>query len=101
MWINKFRLKGNCINKLNAFVPTKKLSIKIRKHQYYLTHKEKILDKTKKWQNNNPEKVKEYTEKYKENMAEKVKCNICGSIVGKYKLQRHQKTKKCQNNNNK
>lgn len=73
--------------------------------QYRENNKEKIKEKQKEHYELNKEKrinqVKEYyeenKEKIKERQKEKIICNICNSIVNKYTLSRHKKTKKCLN----
>jgi len=115
LWINKFRLKKNCINKCNP------LNIKrFYKNNYYINNKEKIIkyqhnynsnennkkkiSLTKKiYREKNIDKIKkqkkEYYKKNKEKICksqnQKIECPLCKSIVGKNKLNRHQKTKKC------
>jgi len=91
LWINKFRLKKNCINKCNP------LNIKrFYVANYRIVNKEKlkIYDKNKRDRKSLLEKEKE-KEATKKLASRKVECTICKSIVGIYKLNRHQKTKKC------
>jgi len=71
--------------------------------QYYQTNKDKIEEQRKEYQKNNAVAIKKYHKKYKivnkekisNNAKEKIECNICKSIVRKYDLNRHKKSKKC------
>jgi len=77
---------NKCINK---FIPTRTLK------EYYQINKEK----KKEYQKQNKEKIKEYSKQYRETNIEKIKekitCDICGDIVGKYYIKKHQRGKKC------
>ena len=90
--------------------------LKEKSKEYYKENKEKINEKHKEFYNKNKEKFEKYKiinkerikkynkdyriinkeilkEKYKEILKEKIEC-ICGSIINKNKLKRHQLTKK-------
>ena len=77
--------------------------IQEKRHTYYEEHTEekKTYDKQRYEENKEfiKEKMKNYYEQNKEEIRdrckEKVVCALCGSSVGKYKLARHQETKKC------
>ena len=63
-----------------------------------------MLQCNKKWYEENKDKVLEYAKEYREAnkdiISEKTKIKItcdCGSVVTKYKIQRHCKSKKHQN----
>ena len=51
------------------------------------------------WKSNNKEHVSEYNKRWneenKEKRAEKSICQLCGSVVRKYDMNRHMKTEKC------
>lgn len=86
--------------------------------QYYEDHKEQISEYQKQYRQDNKEEQSEYIKKYREhNKAkirenlkqyrethkaeisakgkEKVTCDICGSLVRKYGIVEHHKSKKC------
>jgi hypothetical protein len=84
-------------SKLNSYVPGRTLKeynkdnsekIKEYKKQHYQDNFEKIKEVQKQYNKNN-------TEKMKERNKEKIECEFCKSIVQKYSLPRHHKTKKC------
>ena len=64
--------------------------------EYYMDN----LIKIKKYYEENVDKVKEYKKKYYENNKEKICCDICGALLSKQGLTRHQKTIKCMSANN-
>lgn len=114
----------NCVNILKPFNPLQKLEIKEYQSNYYEENKDKILQQTKDYNNKNKNKIKislknyynknkndilEYHKNYhqqnKDKISENRKINVeceCGSIIRKYELNRHLKSKKHQNyiNNN-
>jgi hypothetical protein len=71
--------------------------------QYRETHKKELNEYKKQYQEDHKEEQKEYKKQYyeqnKEKISEKEKvkvtCEVCGSVVRKKELARHQKTKKC------
>jgi len=73
---------------------------------YYEKHKDKILKYAKEYRNENKEKIAEYQRTYKEKNKEKLQqkqkqeifCYACKCNVRKYRLKRHQRTKKHINN---
>ena len=100
----------NCCNK---FIPTR------TPKEYREDNKDKIKDKIKKYREDNKDKIKKQKEEYyldnkdkkkvknkeyyklnNDKIKEKVKCGICGSIVCKGALRRHQKTIKCTSHKN-
>ena len=118
LWINKFKLKNCCVNKVDALGLLRKNKISkyqkkyheankeelLKKHkQYRKVNKEKISEKRKEYCKINKEKIaeqrKEYREankiKLSEKAKEKVECIICNSIVSRTHLSRHQKSIKC------
>jgi hypothetical protein len=56
--------------------------------QYYHDNKQNINERVKHYQQNNREKISEQTK-------QKIECPICGSMVRKYGMKRHQRTAKC------
>ena len=112
LWMNKI----SCINIKKAFQPLFKQQRKIydienkeyiteRKKKYNYKNKEYIAEKTRKWYANNTEKAleykkdyyinykKEWYEKQKNEKSKKITCE-CGSIIAKYSLNLHLKSKK-------
>ena len=65
---------------------------KEEKREYYTEHK-------RMWNMQNKEYVADYNKEYrmnnKEKLAEKATCEICGSVVRKYDIKKHQETPKC------
>tara|TARA_R100001463_G_scaffold134408_1_gene196587 strand:+ start:662 stop:1159 length:498 start_codon:yes stop_codon:yes gene_type:complete len=59
--------------------------------EYREDNKESILIKQKEYRENNKELIAE-------KKREKIICPICGIMTNKYKLSRHQKSKKCKSN---
>ena len=62
------------------------------KKEYYQKNKEKLKEKTKIYSQQNKEKILK-------NQKEKITCPICGSIVRKDGIKRHQRGKKCLDKN--
>ena len=86
----------NCVNRCVAGRTPKEY-----KDLYNPLNQDKIKEGYKQWYENNKEhwkgKVKEYREANKEKLKEKTKETVecvCGAVVTKYKLKRHQETKK-------
>jgi len=101
-YINKYDSVNNGLNNNNAFGADKKKTIRHNK-TYREKNKEKIKKTTKKYREKNNKKLKnmkkEYYEKNKEEINNKrkvkINCPICKSLIRKYSLKKHQKTKKC------
>lgn len=72
---------------------------KQKRKEYYEQNKKKIAEQQKQYREANKEKIKQYREDHKEKIKQyredKVTCQ-CGSIVGKYVIARHCKSKKHQ-----
>tara|TARA_E500000318_G_scaffold105612_1_gene112691 strand:+ start:362 stop:907 length:546 start_codon:yes stop_codon:yes gene_type:complete len=92
---------NDCINKV---IPIRtKEEIKEYQKKWYEDNKEKVNDRKRNWYEKNKEKILEYhkelyhknKEKINEKMKEKILCDICGSIVSRRNLKRHQLQKKC------
>jgi len=89
--------------KRKEYYKNNKETISQKHKEYYERNKEEIIQKTKEWYEDNKEKVlqkhKEWYEDNKEkilqNNKEKACCDICGTFLSKYHLQRHQRTKRC------
>ena len=77
--------------------------VKEEKRLFYERNIDKIKEKNKIWRENNTDKIKELSRDYyinnidiiKEKSKEKVCCDICGSFIRKYDIQRHMRAKKC------
>lgn len=65
------------------------------KKREYVRHRNKYLERSKLYRENNPEKVKKYMSEYyinnKKKFLEKVQCS-CGTILSRTSLTRHKKT---------
>ena len=61
---------------------------KEKKKEHYQLNKKEIIKRVSEYNEENKDKIKE---KHKQ----KIICDICNSIVNKYSLSRHKKTKKC------
>jgi len=85
LWINKLK----CVNERKSF----NILRKEQKKEWYNNNKEKIIEQQKKYNDDNKEHIAEKNKEYRENNKEKITCE-CGSIVLKYALTRHKKTKK-------
>ena len=89
-WINKYDSIKNGLNIYRAF-----RSKKQKKEQQRLSQE--------KFRKNNKNKIKLAREKFGKNHSamirqyhkRKIKCDLCGRMVGKYKLKRHKKSKIC------
>jgi len=87
-----------------------------RAKSYYEKNKNKVDCYRKEWTKRNLEHIKqykkenriknsehikkrdkEYYEKNKDRLKEKIECPICNSLIARYNLNGHQKTKKCIN----
>jgi hypothetical protein len=64
--------------------------IKERKNEYYKNNRDIINEKRKEYYKNN-------TDIIKERRKEKIGCDICGLIVSKCDIRKHQRTQKCIN----
>lgn len=84
-WIEDLRAE------LNSNIPGRTLK------EYYEDHKEELQEKGRKYNEENKEKRKEYGiiyyQKRKDDLKQKIECE-CGSIVSKYNMSAHRKTKK-------
>ena len=70
-----------------------------KQKKWHQDNKEKIKEKRKKYCQDNKERIKEKGKKYRENNKEKYKENIeceCGSVIRKYEIPTHSRTKKHQ-----
>jgi len=84
---------------LNKQLPTR------TNKEYKENNKESISLKRKEWDKKNIEKIKQKVKEWRENnkdryyetQSQKITCPICGSILLKRGLNRHQRTKKCLN----
>jgi len=82
---------------LNKQLPTR------TNKEYKENNKESISLKRKEWDKKNIEKIKQKVKEWRENnkdryyetQSQKITCSICGSILLKRGLNRHQRTKKC------
>ena len=111
LWLNK---TPNCCNKLSAFNPLWRENEKIYHEnnkekkkeydkEYCEKNKEKRNEHSKEYRKNNKEiiseKKKEYNyenkEQIKEKASQKITCDICGAMITKYNIARHQKSNKC------
>jgi len=111
---------NNCINKIiptrtdKEYYENNKEKIKVREkiyreqnkeklQQYREKNKEKTAEYDKKYRQNNKEKLKVrdklYYENNKDRLKETLTCSICGSIVRKDGIKRHQRGKKCLDKN--
>ena len=101
-WIDELKAE---LNLLRPFITVEENKEKIsqRKKEYYQENREVIKQKQKeRFQENREERLKqmkEYWEKNKEKLKEKKKekmtC-VCGSVVSKHSMKRHERTKKHQ-----
>lgn len=103
---NEYILKYDALNKLNEIKALQtKEEINDWHKKNYKINREKIIKNKKIYRENNSEKVKETSKRYYENNREKIieikrqkiPCEICGSIVSKGDLCKHQRTQKCIN----
>ena len=73
--------------------------IRERHKKYYEDNVDKLKDRKKLYREDKADKIKEYRKEYYEKNADKIKekvcCDICGSLLSKQYLTRHQKTTKC------
>jgi len=116
LWINKFKLKKCCINMKGTIEYLKLQRNRTRAKSYYEKNKNKVDCYRKEWTKRNLEHIKqykkenriknsehikkrdkEYYEKNKDRLKEKIECPICNSLIARYNLNGHQKTKKCIN----
>jgi hypothetical protein len=75
-----------------------------KKKEYYEDNREKKLEKQKEYHEKNHEKYLQYQKEYYEDNREKILqetkekicCEICGSIIRKQLIRRHQRSLKCQ-----
>jgi len=97
-YINEYNSVNNGLNTINAFLNKKKYMKKYDK-KYYENNKEKLKEKEKEYYEKNKNKIKKINKKYyednKEKINMKINCPICNSLIRKYDLKRHQKSKKC------
>lgn len=71
--------------------------------QLYENNKEKISEQSKQYREQNKEKIREKKKQYHQNNREKIlernkqkiECPICGSMITRTGMKRHQQTKKC------
>ena len=83
----RFYIDNNeCINK---YIPTRTIK------EWREDNKEKLKVRDKIYRENNKEKIKEYYQQKKEKLNEKIPCPICGSIVRKDGIKRHQQRQIC------
>ena len=110
----RYYIENNvCINKViptrthkewhKVYCENNKEKIKEKKKEYYENNKDKIKEKNKEYYEKNKIQIskrdKKYYEKNKteinEKRKEKVICDLCGTQVSKYCLNRHKKSNKC------
>jgi hypothetical protein len=108
LWINKFRMSKNCINKYNtnAYKPLQNLlhqetkktyyednreHIKNKRKEHYVNNIQATLDTNKKWRDNNKNKIKAYNSKT-------YFCVACNKTLNLKKKPRHEQTNKHQTN---
>lgn len=99
--------KETIAEKSRKYREMNKEQLKIRKQQYRDGHKEHIQQYSKTYYENNKDKIKDYVNKYrienaelvKKNKQEQIVCEICGSTLRKDCLNRHKKSKRCQQHN--
>jgi len=111
-YINLHDSVNNGFNNINAFTNRKKYyeenkdKINKQRKKHYEENKEKINNiKNKRYKENKEyrEKIKQKRNKYYQENKEKVNqkrkikinCCLCGSLISKYQIKRHQKSKKC------
>jgi len=123
-YINKYDSVNNGFNIINAFTNQKKYYEKnkdkiLKKNKkyreenkdkiknYHIEYSKKYYQENKKKKKNyyeeNKDKIKnyhiEYCAKNKEQMSKKrkvkINCCLCGSLISKYQIKRHQRSKKC------
>jgi len=97
-------------DKINQYYQDNKEKFKERSDKWFKNNKEKNKKRCKKYREKNKEKVKQYYQNNKEKknenskkwyennkdkLQEKINCPICNSLVKKYNLTTHKKTKKC------
>jgi transcriptional regulator of heat shock response len=95
----------NCVNKriegrtIKEYRDDNKDKLSAKARQYYQKNKEQIFEYKKKYNAVNKDKInakaKQYYQKNKEKKREKIACE-CGSIVRKYSLTEHKRSKKHQ-----
>jgi len=67
---------------------------KERKAKWYQANKEITINRAKEWEKKKKKKKREYNEK---RYTEKIKCDNCGKETAAIRIDRHKKSKKCQN----
>ena len=94
LWINKLK----CINETIPFSPLPK---KFRARYYHKKNKEKRNKNSREYKKNNKSYVSEYNKQYAEKNKEAIKAResikmtcICGNIVLKRSIKRHERSKK-------
>jgi hypothetical protein len=105
-YINKFDSVKNGFNNINAFGIDEKHRKKYVK-KYMKKYREKNNDKIKEtnkkyWEENKDKLKKQRKKKYEKNKEKinqkrkiKITCCLCGSLVRKSDIKKHQRTKKC------
>jgi len=104
-YINKYDSKNNGLNSDDAFCNRIKYLKQYRQENkdkmklYYEKNKGKLINRAKKYYQINKERIEKAKkirwEKNKEKRKKKINCPICKSLIRKYCLKAHQKTKKC------
>jgi len=99
---NKQHYEKN-IERVKQYHQDNKEKINERHKQYHQDNKEKINERQKQYHQDNKEKInerhKQYhqdnKEKIRERDAQKIECPICGSVVRKDYMKKHQRSAKC------
>jgi|TARA_R110000787_G_scaffold45630_1_gene111327 hypothetical protein len=95
----KYRTELNAnVNMRKCFQTKEERIEQLKKNQkkYNDNHKDKIKETNKKYNENNKDKKREYDkDRNKNKIYEKVKCDLCGTVLCKHNLLRHQKTMSC------
>ena len=87
----KYRTELNAnVNMIKCFQTKEERIEQLKKNQkkYYENNKDKILDNHKKYYENNKNEIIEIRKI-------KVKCDLCGTVLSKNNLSKHQKTMSC------
>ena len=81
--------------KLNSDIPGR------TRKEHYKDNRVKRLEQIKKYNQDNRDKILEYNKQYyqdnRDKLKEKITCELCGSIVRKDSIKRHQSSQKCIN----
>jgi len=80
--------KDKFVNYIKQYQEKNREKLRERDKHYYQKTREKVREQQKQYQEKNREKIREQ-------QAQKIECPICGSVVSRNSISRHQQTAKC------